>query len=605
MLASDDVVSIGSYDSSCIFNPQSGQRIPIHNRSNGIVPLVSFASMDSSHVYGVAIRSLLIIDERTGFADTLYSPLPERMRCVCSGRNDTLWMGGLTGLWAMPHGKAPVNMGEKKPELSERIDFIYYDSTLNRLWMSSKGKGLMLMESGRMIDLTGLNPAIPANCRAIYADDEKNIWVATNLGAFCVSETADGKFISREYSVRNGLSSNDIAGINRIGDTIWLAAADRIIRFPLSKYPVNTTAPPLQVKNILADGREIAPWPVDSVYEFTSGTGTITFSYSALSFKSLGNVNYSFRLDGADTSWKNTQSTEAVFYALPPGEYSFNLIARNNDGIASSPLVLRFAVLPPVWQRWWFIALAVFIITAVIAGIARNRFQRLRRQQVFNQRLVEMEMTALRAQMSPHFIFNAINSIHNFVLTGDQKTSATYLSMFARLIRNVLENSSQKQITLAKEIETLRLYLEIERMRFSEDFSFTISTDDHLDSEQVMIIPLLLQPYVENAIWHGLLHKKGHGSLLVSIRDARDMLLCIIDDNGVGRETAAINKQHRMGSDSSMGGEISQRRLNLLNDQYGTRYSVTYTDKKNGDGSSAGTRVELLIPKFIKQQPSE
>lgn len=604
MLISNETIAVGSYENSFIFNPRIDQRIPIHDSANNIIPFVSLAAIDSSYMYGVAIRSLFLINLHTGIADTLYCPLPERMRCICTGQNDTLWMGGLTGLWAIPRGGTPVNMGETKPELSERIDFIYYDSTTNRLWMSSKGKGLMLMESGRMVDLTGLNPAIPANCRAIYADEEKNIWVATNLGVYCVSEKADGHFTSREFSVRNGLPSNDIAGITRIGDTLWLAAADRVIRFRLSEYPVNRVPPPLKVKKILADGNEIVPWPADSLYEFTAGTGTITFTYSALSFKSLGHVNYQFRLEGADTSWKSTQSTETAFYALPPGEYSFNLIARNNDGAASPPLVLRFVILPPVWQRWWFIALAVFSITAVLVAIAKNHFQRLRKQQLFNQRLVEMEMTALRAQMSPHFIFNAINSIHNFVLTGDRNSSATYLSKFARLIRNVLENSSQKQITLAKEIETLRLYLEIERMRFSEDFSFTITTDGNLDADRVTIIPLLLQPYVENAIWHGLLHKKGHGSLLVSVKDAGDMLLCIIDDDGIGREMAAINKQHRMGSASSMGGEISQRRLNLLNDQYGTRYSVTYTDKKNNDGTAAGTRVELLIPKFIKNNPA-
>src|ERR1041385_4416690 len=131
----------------------------------------------------------------------------------------------------------------------------------------------------------------------------------------------------------------------------------------------------------------------------------------------------------------------------------------------AKPLEFCFVILPPWWQRLWFRLSAIVLIVSAVIIFARFRIRRSRQKQLFNQRLVEMEMTALRAQMSPHFIFNAINSIHNFVLNGEKSASATYLSKFARLIRNVLENSAQRQITLAKELETLQLYMEIEQMR--------------------------------------------------------------------------------------------------------------------------------------------
>jgi LytS/YehU family sensor histidine kinase len=175
-----------------------------------------------------------------------------------------------------------------------------------------------------------------------------------------------------------------------------------------------------------------------------------------------------------------------------------------------------------------------------------------------------------------------------------------YLSKFAKLIRNVLENSSQKQISLKQEIETLQLYIEIERMRFSDGFNFRIETDPSMNLSSLMVIPLLLQPYVENAIWHGLLHKKTQGSLLISIKDKGSMLECVIEDDGIGRQQAELNKQQRNAGSNSMGGEISLRRLNLLNNLYGTKFSLTYKDKINPDGTSAGTRVELLIPKVDK-----
>ena len=601
MLRWQGKLAVGANTGSFFIDPVTDKKTMFLDSAGNTVVVGSLAGLDENNICGVNVRSALSININSGKTDVLCEILPERMRCICRGKNDTLWMGGLTGLWAMVKGQSPVSIGLENPALAERIDFMYYDSTRDRLWMSTKGSGLLLREKGQFIDLKYLDPAIPPNCRAIYADEENNVWVATNAGAFCVTETNDGQFESREFSVRNGLSSNDIVGVNRLNDTMWFIAPDRIIRFRLDDYPENTSPPPMKVKKIMADGNEIRPWSKDTVREFNSAVSAISFQYAALSFKSFGHVNYLFRLIGADTNWKSTQSTEAVFYSLPPGDYCFQLMAGNNDGIRSaSPLEFRFVILPPVWQRWWFLGTTGLIVLGASLTLIRNRFQRLRRAQLFNQRLVEMEMTALRAQMSPHFIFNAINSIHNFVLTGDRNLSATYLSKFAKLIRNVLENSSQKQIPLAKEIETLQLYLEIERMRFSDDFSFRIETDEKLDPANILIIPLLLQPYVENAIWHGLLHKKGNGTLTVSISDVGEMLSCVIDDDGVGREAAAQNKRERGNTGSSLGGEISQRRLNLLNDLYGTKYSVTYTDKKNGDGTAAGTRVELLIPKFNK-----
>jgi LytS/YehU family sensor histidine kinase len=165
-----------------------------------------------------------------------------------------------------------------------------------------------------------------------------------------------------------------------------------------------------------------------------------------------------------------------------------------------------------------------------------------------------------------------------------------------------LENSGQKQIPLLKEIETLQLYIEIERMRFSNGFNFTIEIDPSLNLSELVIVPLLLQPYVENAIWHGLMHKKSAGWLSVSIKDAGTTLCCVIEDDGIGRERANLNKENRNAGNNSMGAEISLRRLNLLNNLYGTKFSLKYKDKINSDGTSSGTSVELLIPKVNKSE---
>ncbi len=570
--------------------------------SLGPVPMFSASVYDEKRFCGLSVRSIFTVDKESGRIQTLYLPLPERMRSIAKGRGDTLWLGGLSGLWVFVPGKELVNMSGLDPLLGERIDFLYYDHVKDRLWMSSKGIGLLLKEGQHVMDFSAYRPQIAATCRALSADDEGNIWVATNAGAFCVSEK-EGEFSVKEFSLRNGLSSNDIVGIVRNADTIWMASSDRIIRFRLSSYPRNLIPPPLLMQSIRVAGHEIDFASSENNSRFSHADNTIAFSFTGISYKAFGQVHYRFRLLGADSVWKETQSNEVTFYSLPPGEYCFCLYALNNDGVAQTkPLEYRFVILQPLWQRWWFIVSVIVVLLLAITLFIRYRIKRVHRREVFNRRLIEMEMTALRAQMSPHFIFNAINSIHNFVLTGDKKSSSAYLAKFAKLIRNVLENSGQKQIPIIKEIETLELYIEIEQMRFSDGFNFKIETDPSLNLSSLMIVPLLLQPYVENAIWHGLLHKRSLGHLLISINDEGTMLRCMIDDDGIGREQAELFKQQRNAGNNSMGGEISLRRLNLLNNLYGTKFSLNYIDKKNPDGTSSGTCVELLIPKVNKTE---
>lgn len=593
-----DKLVVGANQSSVIYDPATRQYQPIRD-STGPLPVVAMTVFDAQRLCGVTIRSAYMIDSRTGAA-TFLQRLPERIRGICKGRGDTLWLGGISGLWMLVPGQAPVSMAGLDPLLGQRIDFLYYDAHRDRLWMSSKGVGLLLKEGNRITSFSHTAPAVPATCRALTADHAGNIWVATNAGAFCVREKTGGDFAITEYSIRNGLPSNDIIGIWRNMDTVWMAASDRIIHFRLGEYPHNVIPPPLYMSGILVNGRETFDFPLRNA-ELHFDENTIAFSFLGLSYKSSGQVLYRFRLSGADTGWTETGLTEAAYYKLPPGDYSFSLYALNNDGYTQErPLRFDFTILPPFWQRWWFVVPAALLILTVLTLLFRTRIRRVRQKEIFNRRLVEMEMTALRAQMNPHFIFNAINSIQNFVLKGDRNTSSAYLSKFARLIRNVLENSGQKQIPLSRELETLRLYIEIEHMRFSDGFDFRIETAPGLDLSSNMVVPLLLQPYVENAIWHGLLHKRNRGSLLVSVEDAGNMLRCIIEDDGVGRAQAALNKQQRSAGNNSMGGEISLRRLNLLNSLYGTKFSLKYTDKQDPDGSAAGTRVELLVPKVSK-----
>jgi hypothetical protein len=224
-----------------------------------------------------------------------------------------------------------------------------------------------------------------------------------------------------------------------------------------------------------------------------------------------------------------------------------------------------------------------------------RQFESQRIQTELERQAAELEMQALRAQMNPHFIFNCLSSINRFILKNESKTASNYLTRFSRLIRMVLINSTKQMITLEDDLQMLRLYLEMEQMRFKDAFEFSITYQNVIDDDNIFIPPLLIQPFCENAIWHGLMHRDGPGKLEINLRLENNILHCIITDNGVGRDKAEEIKSKSAEKDKSMGLKITTDRLALLNKEKGVNTSYQIQDLYDENGLSSGTRVELMI----------
>jgi sensor histidine kinase YesM len=215
----------------------------------------------------------------------------------------------------------------------------------------------------------------------------------------------------------------------------------------------------------------------------------------------------------------------------------------------------------------------------------------------FEHKIAQTEMTALRAQMNPHFIFNCLNSIKLYTLENDSQTASEYLTIFSQLIRLVLENSQSEKVTLQKEVETLRLYIELEAMRFKNKVHYEINVDPAIDQQFTDIPPLLLQPYVENAIWHGLMHKKEGGNIKIDVAQPSEHLLNIeITDNGVGRELAAVYKSKSATRQKSFGLKMTSERIGIINQLYEMEAEVKITDMKDAMNNAIGTKVTIQIP---------
>jgi LytS/YehU family sensor histidine kinase len=242
------------------------------------------------------------------------------------------------------------------------------------------------------------------------------------------------------------------------------------------------------------------------------------------------------------------------------------------------------------------VLLGMIVFRNLILKRRNEKLQSERTQAALQHNTAELEMQALRAQMNPHFIFNSLNSINQFILENDKAQASEYLTKFSRLVRLILQNSQADLILLESELEALQLYLELEALRFNHHFDFIIKVDDDVDVSILKVPPLIIQPYAENAIWHGLMHKKEKGFLEIDLSQKEDVLYCRTIDDGIGRQKAAELKNKFTSTHRSMGMRITADRIELLQHQKLMDTSVQITDLVLPDGRAGGTEVVLKIP---------
>jgi LytS/YehU family sensor histidine kinase len=312
-------------------------------------------------------------------------------------------------------------------------------------------------------------------------------------------------------------------------------------------------------------------------------------------------------LENYDQDWNRAGSDRrAVYFNVPPGKYVLHVKAANSSGVWAQKS-MHIIIVPPWWETWWFRIPAVILAVAVFYGFIRWRTQyklklQLERSHKEKQladlanKAMELEMKALRAQMNPHFIFNSLNSINRFILQNNKAQASEYLTKFSRLVRLTLQNSQAALISLESELEALQLYLELESVRFEQRFEFAVHVDKEIDEVMLKVPPLIIQPFAENAIWHGLMHKEEKGHLTIDVYEKDDALYYKITDDGIGREKAAELKSRSANTHRSMGMQITADRITLLQQQKFIDSSIQITDLVLPDGTAGGTEVVLKLP---------
>jgi ligand-binding sensor domain-containing protein len=524
-----------------------------------------------------------------------YSTIWENRSDALSPKDDgTLWIGTNHGLYYYD-GKTVNYRGGEDPLFKSRVSDL--DQTTNEiLCVCTYGNGIILKKGNTIRHLTKNDGLVGNVCRDIFIDKKNNtFWMATNTGIsqFRVNEKNLSIHFLVNYSEADNLASNDIRKIYTEGDRVWVATSQGLSYFQKGKGQEITIAPPIYITNIKIWEQDTT---IHQLYQLPHYKNNIRIGFTGISFTSNFRIKYMHKMDGVDKDWVYSDIPEAHYPILGPGTYTFRVKAINVDQIESKEeAIIQFVIYPPWWQTSWFRILAFLVISVIAYTVITYIIRNGRQKEELRSKIAESEQMALRAQMNPHFVFNALNSIQHFITMEDEMSANYYLTRFSKLIRQVLENSKQPFISINEEIETLQLYLELEMLRFEGEFTYKIEVDDEIDTYDTQIPTMIIQPFLENAIWHGLMPKEGNSDLLVEFKQDEDFLLCIIHDNGIGRKASAENNKGRTQKHKSTGIANTVKRLALLSNIKDENSLMQITDLEE-DGKAMGTTVTLKIP---------
>jgi len=508
--------------------------------------------------------------------------------------NGDLLIGTPDGLWIHSNqhfSKVPGFI----PGLNKRILKIVGDSLGKNIWVSVKGDGLYFKTSDSIYHLTRKNGLLN-NSPTDLCLNNKDLWMATSQGISCITvkSTKPFQYSLHNFTVDNGLASNQVYQIKASGDKILVATnrglsilARNTVNYKIGSIPVYLTKVRLMMKDTALKTNSSFPFNFNS----------ISFSFVGISYQSISRIKYQYRLIGLDEEWRSTQNTEISFPFLPPHQYEFQLRTINDDGIITSTTVIqKFEIRPPFWKTGWFILILIVLVFSFGYLIYLNRVKRIERNNIIHQEINKYRQQALSKQMNPHFLFNSLNSIQYYIVKNDRISSSRYLTKFATLMRVILNNSQNQAISLNDELNALKLYLELESMRFKDRFEYTIEIDPLINQISTLVPPFIIQPFIENSIWHGLMNREGNGLLQIKLFLVDSILKCVVEDNGVGRQSAAEIEGSNPLNRPSKGISITETRLRLIDQKNIQTNFITYTDLYDHNGVPEGTRVEILIP---------
>ncbi len=459
------------------------------------------------------------------------------------------------------------------------------------IWIATE-KGVCIKNGDQFLNLS-TEGLLSSQSRNLLFDHKDKLWVGTPSGLhyYILSES-----IWIPITKHLGLIANDITSLFEDSKKrLWIGTSKGITMLPNQEAQKRFPPPPVTIEKILVNNQL---FPIREKRKKIPFRSNLRVEYTALSFQSTKELLFQYRLN-LDEDWQTTKSRSVALFDLADGNYNFQIQAKKPSSDWSTPKTFSFTVRPPWYRSLWFLGLVV-LGTLVLGQFLflyqiRSEREKIEVEVQLKEELAQLEMKALQAQMNPHFIFNAMNSIMDFVMNEDKYSANRYLAKFSKLMRLFLDASKANYNSLGEELELITLYVELEKLRFKDKFDFKISYDEDLPIDTLEIPSILIQPFIENAIHHGLHLKKGKGNLKMNIALNYPQLLIEIIDNGVGRHAALEAKRKSLKTYKSRGTQIVQEKIALLNTRQDDHYSVKTTDLMDHEGRPSGTKVVINI----------
>jgi ligand-binding sensor domain-containing protein len=538
-------------------------------------------------------KNVIVIDPVTfKIVDTLWK---ERATCVFSN-NDTIYIGGLNGLYQIGRDKKVQYLGAGIKAFQSRVAAVIEDAN-HVIWVATSGEGLIAWKNGTIVQRITRQNGLTSNiCRTLFYENG-TLWVGTDKGLNKVN-VLQPAFPIEKYTTSDGLSSDIINAIYVYNKKVFVGTSESVTFFDEEKMTSQSRCD-LRFVDVTVGNETFHP--ADAPVHIPHGKNSVQFNYVGISYKSNGDIRYRYRLQGLDSAWKETRETFLSYPILPSGDYQLQLQAINKFDVRSQVLIAGFTIEKLLYEKTWFrvmIGLLFLAITGTtVLLIIRRIRKREREKTVISKRIGELEQLSRKAQMNPHFIFNSLNSIQQYVMDADVAGANKFISGFSRLIRQTLDFSSKPEIRLEEELDYLTNYLEIEKTRLENAFSYLVSIDGDVDPAEYYIPPMILQPFVENSVRHGLRFRKDKaGVVTITVRREGDHLTCILEDNGIGRKAAMQYKSISPINYQSKGLSLTADRIAMFNKEHEQKITMQIDDLEDDFHNALGTRVTISFP---------
>lgn len=485
------------------------------------------------------------------------------------------------------------------------------------LWMTTDPMGLSRFDYNapekEAFQNFSILDGLPSNhVSGLVAAADGNIWVTSLNGLASVDPTT---FDIKHWPIEKGTYNYRFHYANlsiNPNNKVFIGTDKGYLQFDPAQLTLNMVPPKVYLTDFVVmdkNQRQINTGLLGQAIELKHNENYFNIEFAVVNFTEPERNKIFYQLQGDREAWQPIGNTNQIFFSkVSPGSYTFRLKAQNGDGVWSeNEISLPVTIHPPFWRTSWFILLMAGLLALLLFFAFRYRLQHLLRENKLQtekqmlktemeREMATLEMTALRAQMNPHFIFNCLNSINRFIIVNDNETASEYLTKFSRLIRQVLDNSRSEKISLEREINTLTLYIEMEKLRFVDKFDYEIIVDNQLLLHQFFIQPMMVQPYVENAIWHGLMPMEKGGQLKVGFAQTANQLVVSVEDNGIGRQRSQAMKTMQRSPQRSHGMKVTAERLAILNKKVDGEAKIIVSDLTDKQDKPCGTRIDLILP---------